>query len=145
MCVLLLLRLAICNCMGCWCECVTGNGRQCKMYYLAYRVICHVCGACSCSSLSRTTSSLEHVWTKLAFINYYSFISCQQVLVYHKEAYDLKPGRQSTKQRMVWSCSRSRFCRSRFQRFPVAQNYTYKCVDCSRHNGIKGATTKCVP
>ena len=24
------------------------------------------------------------------------------------------------------------------------QNYTYKCVDRSRHNGIKGAMTKCV-
>ena len=24
------------------------------------------------------------------------------------------------------------------------QNYTYKCVDRSRHNGIKGAKSKCV-
>ena len=26
----------------------------------------------------------------------------------------------------------------------ISKNYTYKCVDRSRHNGIKGATTKCV-
>ena len=26
----------------------------------------------------------------------------------------------------------------------VSKNYTYKCVDRSRHNGIKGAMTKCV-
>ena len=25
-----------------------------------------------------------------------------------------------------------------------SKNYTYKCVDRSRHNGIKGAMTKCV-
>ena len=25
--------------------------------------------------------------------------------MYHNEAYDLKPGRQSSKQKMVWSCS----------------------------------------
>ena len=25
-----------------------------------------------------------------------------------------------------------------------AKNYTYKCVDCSGHSGIKGALTKCV-
>ena len=25
-----------------------------------------------------------------------------------------------------------------------SKNYTYKCVDHSRHNGIKGAMTKCV-
>ena len=41
MCVLVLLML-LCTfkaCylyLGCWCECVTGNGRQCKMYYLAH-------------------------------------------------------------------------------------------------------------
>ena len=33
----------------------------------------------------------------------------------------LETGRQSSKQRMVWSCSRSRFRCSRFQRFPVAR------------------------
>ena len=26
----------------------------------------------------------------------------------------------------------------------ISKNYTYKCVDRSRHNGIKGAMTKCV-
>ena len=26
----------------------------------------------------------------------------------------------------------------------ISKNYTYKCVDRSRHNGIKGAKTKCV-
>ena len=26
----------------------------------------------------------------------------------------------------------------------ITKNYTYKCVDRSRHNGIKGAMTKCV-
>ena len=25
----------------------------------------------------------------------------------------------------------------------ISKNYTYKCVDCSRHNGIKGAKAKC--
>ena len=24
-----------------------------------------------------------------------------------------------------------------------SKNYTYKCVDCSRHNGIKGVKAKC--
>ena len=26
----------------------------------------------------------------------------------------------------------------------ISKNYKYKCVDCSRHNEIKGAMTKCV-
>ena len=26
----------------------------------------------------------------------------------------------------------------------ISKNYRYKCVDRSRHNGIKGAMTKCV-
>ena len=26
----------------------------------------------------------------------------------------------------------------------ISKKYTYKCVDRSRHNGIKGAKTKCV-
>ena len=26
----------------------------------------------------------------------------------------------------------------------ISKNYTYKCVDRSKHNGIKGAKTKCV-
>ena len=26
----------------------------------------------------------------------------------------------------------------------ISKNYTYKCVDRSRHNGIKGVMTKCV-
>ena len=26
----------------------------------------------------------------------------------------------------------------------ISKRYTYKCVDRSRHNGIKGAMTKCV-
>ena len=26
----------------------------------------------------------------------------------------------------------------------ISKNYTYKCVDRSRHNGIEGAMTKCV-
>ena len=25
----------------------------------------------------------------------------------------------------------------------ISKKYTYKCVDCSRHNGIKGAKAKC--
>ena len=25
----------------------------------------------------------------------------------------------------------------------ISKNYTYKCVDCSRHNGIKSAKAKC--
>ena len=25
----------------------------------------------------------------------------------------------------------------------ISKNYTYKCVDHSRHNGIKGAKAKC--
>ena len=25
----------------------------------------------------------------------------------------------------------------------ISKSYTYKCVDCSRHNEIKGAKTKC--
>ena len=27
----------------------------------------------------------------------------------------------------------------------IAKKFTYKCVDHSRHNRIKGALTKCVP
>ena len=27
----------------------------------------------------------------------------------------------------------------------ISKKYTNKCVDCSRHNGIKGAMTKCGP
>ena len=25
----------------------------------------------------------------------------------------------------------------------ISKNYTYKCVDCSRHNGIKSAKAQC--